>query len=60
MKQGVVMIDRADANDIALAVPRFVQHPQLLIAGLPLRQLTDPRSGSGDIELWLPVRNRPR
>ena len=36
------MLDRTDANDTALAAPRFVRHPQMLVAGLPLRQLADP------------------
>lgn len=36
------MIDRSDTGAASLAVPRFVQHPQLLIAGLLLRQLTNP------------------
>ncbi len=36
------MIDRSSENVAPLETPRFVQHPQLLIAGLMLRQLTNP------------------
>lgn len=36
------MIDRFDESVTPLAPPRFVQHPQLRIAGLLLQQLNDP------------------
>jgi AraC family transcriptional regulator len=36
------MSDRFDESAAPLASPRFVQHPQLRIAGLLLRQLNDP------------------